>query len=79
MSGVASDGKELTGKIAYEIKSPTHFVFPATAVEVGVTPRMDIEVNCFKKSMRCRGSMGETWEGERPGEVALVVVAIFVP
>ena len=51
-SGVASDGKELTGKIAYEIKSPTHFVFPATAVEVGVTPRKDIEVNCFKKSMR---------------------------
>ncbi len=48
MSGAESDGKELTGKIAYEIKSPTHLVFRATNVKVGGEPRKDIEINFFK-------------------------------
>ena len=49
MSGVESDGKELTGKIAYEIMSPTHLVFRATDVKVGGEPRKDIEIKYFKK------------------------------
>ena len=49
MSGVEADGKELTGKIAYEIKSPTHLVFRATDVKVGGEPRKDIEISYFKK------------------------------
>jgi hypothetical protein len=49
MSGVESDGKELTGKIAYEIKSPTHLVFRATDVKVGGEPRKNVEINYFKK------------------------------
>ena len=49
MSGVELDGKELTGNIAYEIKSPTHLVFRATNVKVGGEPRKDIKINYFKK------------------------------
>ena len=35
MSGVDSDGKKMTGKIAYEFKSPTQLVFRATDVKSG--------------------------------------------
>ena len=49
MSGVEADGKELTGTIAYEIKSPTHLVFRATDVKVGGKPSKDIEISYFKK------------------------------
>ena len=50
MQGVSPDGKEeMTGKISYEIKSPTHLIFRATDTKAGGKPFKDTEINFFKK------------------------------
>lgn len=49
MLGVDDAGRAMTGRIAYEIKSPTHLIFRATDFKVDEKPVNDVEIKYFKK------------------------------